>query len=186
MKRNAKILLIKMIFFFEKYTGPKSHGYVGEYLTNERKCTCSWFKNRLFCRHQIWFRDYNNLPIFDNCMFNKSLIKPAEDDNINNDFSDVEDNVHETNAANNNSIDYTEDADAPSSPGMGYIMQEERINQRKPPKNDKYDKSCELSRVFTQILPQFSKEAFEDNLNSSYDFINLIRRGLPENLRKYP
>ena len=34
------------------YTVKKTRGYVGEYQTDGDTCSCSWFKNRLFCRNQ--------------------------------------------------------------------------------------------------------------------------------------
>jgi hypothetical protein len=126
---------------FEKYTGKKTRGYVGEYQTNGEKCNCSWFKNILFCHHQIWFRDHNNLPIFDINMFNKVLTKPdqnvdsVEEGTIEFD-EDTDDIFHETNSDNNNESDYT----APSSPGMEYLLHEEREARKKPPKNEKYNK----------------------------------------------
>ena len=49
---------------FETYKGKKSNGYIGQYKTDGKTCSCSWFKNRMFCRHQVFFQDEHDLPIF--------------------------------------------------------------------------------------------------------------------------
>ena len=88
-----------------------------------------------------------------------------------------------TNQENNNTGESTT---PPASPGMGYLLEEDRILKKRPKKNKKYNQSFDLLKeVITEVLPQFDKVEFERNLRTSYNFVNLMRKGLPENLHKF-
>ena len=47
-----------------------------EYQTDGVNCSSSYKQNKPFCRHQIFFNDQNNLPLFQKKMFNKRHLKP--------------------------------------------------------------------------------------------------------------
>ena len=60
----------------ETFTHPSKKDYIGKYKSNGNRCNCSWYADKLLCRHQIVFRMKKNLPIFDKDMFHKSHVKP--------------------------------------------------------------------------------------------------------------
>ena len=58
----------------ENYRGRNSSGYVGRYKTTLSSYNCSWYDSRKMCRHMIYFRDIQCVPVFDIEIMHKSLV----------------------------------------------------------------------------------------------------------------
>lgn len=98
---------------YEKYDNRVFTG-TREYITDGKSCSCNYKKNYLFCRHQIYFNEVNNLPLFNLNMFDNRLLKIEAQATIEHVETDTS-LLHAT----------IEDLDiSPSSPGMESVLEE--------------------------------------------------------------
>ena len=82
-KENTMVLSGNIVT--DTYTGKQTAPYIGTYQTDGLICSCSYYLNYKLCRHIIFFRKQNKIPLFDIKMFHNSLRKfdfrEEEDDN---------------------------------------------------------------------------------------------------------
>ena len=170
----------------EEYKGRKFTG-TRQYTTDQNSCTCTWFQNRLFCRHPIFFREQNNLPLFSVDMFNKRLLKHGTQ--LENDGVDLEDGValedieSEGQEVDGDNIEL--DLTCPASPGMEELLDEERASRKKPKENERYVRSLEAANTIADKLSQYETKRFDMYLKAAKNFSNLLHNGLPDELVKY-
>ena len=85
--------------------------------------------------------------------------------------------VHLSNPDNNNLT--------PPQSRNEHLLNEERASRKRPKRNEKYNKSFDMAKTFTDILPQFDNECFDSNLEFCYGVVKLLRSGVPKELFEY-
>ena len=71
MEQRQHLLAIKDDKVVETYDGRETKVYIGEYETDGDSCSCSHYKNNLFCRHLLFYREKMALPMFEKSMFHR-------------------------------------------------------------------------------------------------------------------
>ena len=121
----------------EKYIGRKTAGYVGHYETDGKSCNCSWFNSRKLCRHLFVYREYMKLDLFDTNIFPTSFLKHWSIENIEDD-NDLKDcSIVDLRLA---------------SPGMEYLIEEEKNTNKKLKKNQKINQPFDQTKVAAEYL----------------------------------
>ena len=172
-KENMKV---EGNFITEKYVGKKTRPYVGHYETDGVRCNCSWYQSRLLCRHPLFFRMANNMPLFDISIFHPSFRINDGSDEAANESVDMFDNSEHLNSRL-------------GSPGMEYLIAEEQEANKKLKKNEKYNKAFDVAKVAAEYLSMYSKDQFLKNLECFKHFTEILRTGIPQEvattLKKY-
>ena len=141
----------------EKYTGRHTKDYTGNYRCDGYTCNCSWFRTKYMCRHIVYLRKSQTLPLYEKKMFHKSFhssqFSTTPDGE---DFPEENGNegLHETS-------DIDDNVDAPGSPGMEYLLHELNAENKKLPKNVKFNKSFDVAKLCADYLKNAPSQTFE-------------------------
>ena len=139
---------------------------VGVYDVDGDKCTCSAFGQHFYCRHIVYFRVQNQLPIFELSSFHPSLRKSV-------------DNPHNIEDKQSDSVKKGADVNGPTSPGLKMVT--EAVRKKKPPTQaKKYNIAFDAVKEIAEILAIYDEHAFNTYLEASKSFTKLLRSGLPD------
>ena len=150
----------------EKYTGHKTKEYTGHYDTDGFTCNCSWFASRKLCRHLFFYRKIKQLPLFDLKCFHPSFRFIQEPDES---TADMFESFEENNRL--------------ASPGMEHLIEEQMQQNKKLKSNVKYNKGFDVAKVCVDYLSKYNTETFETNLEIFNVFTELMRTGIPEDVK---
>ena len=154
----------------ETYSSSKTAPYKGTYKTNGFICNCSWFSSRKICRHPFVYRYHHNMALYDKKIFHSSFLIIPDSDDV------YDDEVFEDNDAIQ---------EAPGSPGMAHLLEEQKRANMRLKKNVKFNRAFDTAKVAAEYLSHYSNDLFEVNLKAFQQFTDLIRVGLPDELVKY-
>ena len=149
----------------ENYRGRNSSGYVGRYKTTLSSCNCSWYASRKMCRHMIYYRDINCVPVFDIKMMHKSLVtKRFQSEAIGEIHEDSSDDIQDL----NESVDMFNDEGGANSrlasPGMEHLLEEQQEANKRIPKNVKFNRAFDIAKVTAEYMKDTGTEQFEHEM----------------------
>ena len=162
-----------------KYMSVEKNGDIQEryesvektYQTDGQECSCSSFKQYLFCRHIIFYRMQSNLPIFDDESFHPALMKQTARKECDKNNPDAEDSL-------------TDDL-SPPSPGLEMVINDEKQKRKKPNHAKKYNDAFDVCKEMTDVLSAYDEQNFDIYIQSTKNFVKLLRSGLKDNLILY-
>lgn len=150
----------------ETYSGKTTKTYTGIYETDGFTCNCSWFASRKMCRHPFFFRKISNLPLYDIKCFHPSFLLIQEPDDTTNDM-----------------FESFVSSDRLASPGMEHLIEEQMKENKKLKSNVKFNKAFDVAKVCAEYLSKYNTDTFKDNLEIFQAFTELMRTGLPDNVK---
>ena len=133
MEQGQHLLAIKDDKVVETYDGRETKVYIGEYETDGDCCSCSHYKNKLFCRHLLFFREQMALPMFETSMFHRIHLTEGTTGAI---YDEDEQLV----VIDNNDVTHHE----PVSPGTAELLLEEREKKIRWSKQLKFNKAFDV------------------------------------------
>ena len=125
----------------ETYDRRETKGYIGEYETDGDCCSCSHYKNKLFCRHLLFFREQMALPMFETSMFHRIHLTEGTTGAI---YDEDEQLV----VIDNNDVTHHE----PVSPGTAGLLLEEQEKKTRWSKQLKFNKAFDIKTSLRNLL----------------------------------
>ena len=108
----------------------------------------------------------NNLPLFDLKCFHSSFRFVQEPDNT---TADIFESFVETSC--------------PASPGMEHLLEEQMSQNKQMKSNVKFNKAFDVAKVCSEYLSKYNTETFLSNLETFQVFTELMRTGLPDDVK---
>ena len=163
-KRQDKMKICEegVIEVYEKY-GEKT------YVTDGVSCSCSCFKQLLYCRHIPFVRFKTQRKLFEDACFHSSLTKCNEF----NDNSYGEDVGTEVS-----------DYEQPPSPGLELYESQER-KKHKSSQAKKYNIAFDATKELAEVLSWQDTASFDSLLKATKNFVKIVRNRMPEDLIQY-
>ena len=125
------------------------------YTVSEEICSCSYFKQFFLCRHIIFYRVQENLPVFDLRMFHEALLKTSSSD-----------------TSSNPVVDFDE---SPRSPGMSMVLEETTSKKKVMTKPQKYNKAFDVCKELAEIISFQDEKTFLKWLDITQELVNAVR-----------
>ena len=74
-------------------------------------------------------------------------------------------------------------SDRLASPGMEHLIEEQMKENKKLKSNVKFNKAFDVAKVCAEYLSKYNTDTFKDNLEIFQAFTELMRTGLPDNVK---